>query len=245
MALIAWTSGYEGLPLGTAAMSTVDDQIREFKENVGRRWEQGGHALTSDPRSIHSLSAVDANDGRHVVDSGGSGISPHWYKSDGTTELVTVSDTGADMVAGSAWSGGNVTTLNNPGHGHDVTWNVYLPSTAVGRVPGVMFHNLGNGTVVLISCKIQCWTAPSGGSLIVDIHKLDNTHGDPNSTGADDDGTVFSTKPTITTTNFLSGAATIDLAKDECAVGEAWVFEIDANSFGADDIHVIMEVRRV
>lgn len=244
MALVSWTSGYEGLPLGTAAMSTVDDQIRELKEQIGRRLEQGGHALTQDPRSIHALSAVDANDGRHIVDSGGSGISPHWYKSDGTTQLVTVSDTGAAMVAGSTWSGGNVTTLNNPGHGHDVTWNVYLPSTATGRVTGVMFHNLGNGTVTLISCKIQCWTAPGAGGLTVDIHKLDNTHTDPASTGADDDGTVFTVKPTIGSGNFLSAAATIDAAKDECAVGEAWVFEIDTND-AADDIHVAMQVRRV
>lgn len=244
MALESWTSGYEGLPLGTAAMSTVDDQLRELKEQVGRRYEQGGHVLTQDPRSLHSVSAVDANDGRHVVDAGGSGISPHRYKSDGTTELVTCSDTGEAMVAGSNWSGGNVTTGENPGHGHDVSWNVYLPSTAVGRVTAVMFHNLGNGTVVLISCKIQCWTAPGAGGLTVDIHKLDNTHTDPNSTGADDDGTVFSTKPVIASGLFLSAAATIDLAKDECAVGEAWVFEIDTND-AADDIHVIMQVRRV
>lgn len=246
MALVNWTTAFQATPSGTDPMSVVDDNINEQKEQISRRGEQGGHAYYDDPNTVsHGLTPNSAFDGRHVVDAGGAGISPHWYKADGTTQLVTVSDTGAAMVAGSAWSGTNVTTGDNPGHGHDVTINVYLPQVATGRVEGVIFHNTGNGTVTLIACRLQCWTAPGGGGLTVDIHKLDDTYGDPTATGTPpDDGTVFTIKPLVASGLFLGAPATIDAGKDELAEGEAWVFEIDANT-GADEITVIMQINRV
>ncbi len=226
MALVNWTSAFQLTPAGTDAMSVVDDRINELKEQVARRGEQGGHGYYDDPNSVgHGLTPAAANDGRHVIDSGGSGIGPDIYLADGTTKMVTYSVTGAAMASGQTWSGPNVTTGENPGHGHDVTVVVYLPQVATGLVSGVIYHNLGNGAITLIECKLQCWTAPGAGGLSVDINKLDNTHGDPADLATPpNDGTVFTVIPTIASGLFLGAAATIDAAKDELAVGEAWVF---------------------
>jgi len=248
MALINWTSAFQTTPAGTDAMSVVDDRIRELKEQISRRLEQGGHGLYDDPNAVgHGLTPASANDGRHVVDSGGAGIGPDIYKDDGTTKLVTYTNAAATMVSGSTWIGTNVTNGNNPGHGHDVSFVVYIPQVATGRVPGVMFHNLGNGTIELLDVVTRCWTAPGAATLTTDMHRLDNTYTDPTSTATPpDDGTIFTTPPIVASGNFVSAASVINTggSMHQLAVGEAWVFEIVTNDT-ADDIFMLLKVRRV
>lgn len=247
MPIVNWTAAFQASPAGTDTMDTVDDKIRELKEQISLRWEQGGHANTRDPNSVgHSIPANDAHDGRHVVDAGGSGVGPDIWKSDMSGRTVIWSDTACTAQSGITWVGENVTTGSNPGHEHDTTMVVYLPQTTTGRVTGVMYHNLGNGTLYLQEAVVRCWTAPGAATLTVDIHRLDNTYTDPAATSTPpDDDTIFSTPPVVGNGNFVSAASVINTggSMEELAVGEAWVFEIDTNDT-ADDIFVILKVRR-
>jgi hypothetical protein len=246
MALINWTAGFEGTPAGSDPGSVIDDRIQELKEQIGRRLEQGGHILSDDPRSVHIANSQSARDGRHVVDAGGSGIGPDIYKSptadaDINTKLITYADTGAAMVAGSDWSGGNVTTGNDPGHGHHATLVIPLPATATGRVEGVVFENRGNGVLTLVDMRLICFTPPSGGTVNVDIQS--HTVAD-----ATDPGTAGSsvidpnTHPTIADGDY-SGSVQSVFSDATLDVGDAWTFDIDAIN-GALDVSLVLKVLR-
>ena len=86
MASVDWTATYETTPADTAKRHQGDDRMREDKLAVRETLQQGGHDFPGSGITAPAATA-DNNRGRHVVDAGGSGVSPHEYESDGTTIL--------------------------------------------------------------------------------------------------------------------------------------------------------------
>jgi hypothetical protein len=235
MALVNWTAGFEATPSGADPGNVIDNRMQEHKENIRLRGEQGGHIYTDDPGGVHSANSHNDRDGRHVVDAGGSGVGPDIYTSpsddpDVNTKLITYSDTGAAMMAGATWTGGNITTGNDPGHGHHTTLMIPLPATATGRVEGVQFVNAGNGVLTVVSMQLVCFTPPS--TVGVDT--------DPGSAGSSViDGNPH---PTIADGKY-SGSAISAFSDATLDVGDAWTFDVDAIN-GALDIAVVLKVLR-
>ena len=86
-----WSTAFELTPAGTASRKEGDDRIRELKVSVRERLLLGGHYMT--------LAATDIDKGgRHTVGMGGDG-GPHIYKSDGTTRLISFTDTNMALQA--------------------------------------------------------------------------------------------------------------------------------------------------
>lgn len=78
-----WDAAYESSPAGSDPKSQGDDRIRENKVDVRERENVGGHVWKDANKDL---------DGRHAVDAGGSGISPHIYKANKTSLLVEYTD---------------------------------------------------------------------------------------------------------------------------------------------------------
>ena len=84
MATTEWSNSFEASPVGSAARSQGDDRIRELKQAIRERAENGGHYMQDNVNPY-------SKDGRHVQNMGGG---PHWYKSDAVTkEMEFVDDT--------------------------------------------------------------------------------------------------------------------------------------------------------
>lgn len=241
MPLAPWTVAWEGLPNGAAQpVSDLDDSDRDIKAQVGLRLEQGGHILTQDPHGVgHGAAAADSKDGRHVIDSGGAGISPDIYKSaavDATlsTKLVSFTD--------------SYLSCSEPIYGVQYTAHVQLPPVDGARCTGVIIYNRGAGTLRLLQADLVCFTAPAGGSLVVDIHRLDSAFTDPNTVGADDEGSVWNTIPSVAAGAFKGGPFTdfsLVLANpQDLVLGDAWVFEVDSLN-GAGSIVMQLKLVRV
>lgn len=227
-----------------------DDDIREFKRTMREIARNGGHVFpTSDPTS------AAATWGRHSCgeefDFGGAG-SPlagefYIYAADKTTKIATFADsTAADPsvadFTGLTVRGTNVDSGNNPGHGHDHTVSIPLPASATGRVNGVMLHNSGNGTLTILSAQLFCFTAPSGDVVDVDINIVDLDGADD----PDDAGTsIFAANPhpTVADGN-KKGTAVSTFDDDALPVGDAWVFDVDTLTSPADDLVLVLKVRR-
>lgn len=248
MALINWTAGFEGTPSGGDPGNVIDNRIQEHKENIRLRGEQGGHIFTDDPGGKHAANSHSDRDGRHVVDAGGAGVSPDIYKSpavdpDVNTKLITFTDGGAAMVAGSSWSGGNITTGDDPGHGHHATLVIPLPATGTGRVEGVVFENRGNGDLTVKEARLICFTAPAGGVVDVDINVYTVALAtDPGAGGTGVSIFGGNPHPTIAAGDW-AGAAVAAFNDAVLNVGEAWIFDIDSIN-SALDITVILKVHR-
>jgi hypothetical protein len=237
MALVEWNAAYEAL-FGSSLKSVLDNKISDEREQIRRRLQQGGQLM-------QEASPNEARDGRHCVGVGGD-LGPHIYKADKTTKLVDYTDTGAAMVAGSNWTGGNVTTGNNPGHAHDSTIVIPLVRNVVGRIPGLSFLNRGNGTLTLLKAQLTAWTAPGAAGTIATMWKIAGDLAisavNPNSAGTD----IFAgqgNKLLLSSGEFWGPVRT---TFDDAALadGDAWVFAITANTGLADDLSLVLKVRR-
>ena len=228
MAVVLWQGAYETVPVGTDAGSTLDDVIRSFKEQIRLRMEYGGH-------NMWEATPNENYDGRHCVDAGGSGVSPHIYKADKTTKLVDITDARVYVT--------------EPLYGSQATSIIPIPSLpAATRIPGLMIINGGAGTLVLDDARLFAGTPPSGGALTVDMHRLADTFTDPTATAdPPDDGSIWNTIPSIADGLYKAGPFSDFSAistSSQLAVGEAWVFELDAVN-GANNILFTLQTHRI
>lgn len=91
MAIAAWD---ETAPAGASKIRLGDDEIRNTKEQIRRRENQGGH--------IWDAGAL-AEEGRHAIDAGGAGVGPHLYESDGSTLIIEYQTNILAEIASSTW----------------------------------------------------------------------------------------------------------------------------------------------
>ena len=204
-----------------------DDEFRFFRDDNTERSREGG---------VEWGTSV-TTDGRHCV---GIGNGPDIYKADKATKLVTYADTGATMVAGSSWSGGNVTTGNNPGHGHTGTIVVRVSGTVstgqirvAVRVPR---------PITFVRAAVVVFTTPGVGGLRVDIKKLVAPINTTNRLAAG--ASIFALdadKPQIVAGEF--GGSTTTFGTTTAAAGDEILFYVDlANS--AADLTISFEVTK-
>jgi len=231
MALLEWSVAFEATPAGTDAGSVLDDRIKELKEQVRRRFHQAGQC-------IQIATPNEDRDGRHAVDADGAGTGPDIYKSDFVTKLVTYDD--------------NYIESSEPVFGYVSTAIVPLPLPAVGRVPGIVIHNRGEGYLKLEEVTLGCLGTVAGAGLVVDIHRLTSAwqaHADGYAATANppDEGTIWNAKPTIAAAAKYGGPFTsfsLTLANPQLLnIGEAWVIEADSIN-GATDVFMTMKVSR-
>lgn len=247
MAYVGWTASFEDTPAGTDPVSSIDDKFSEFKEQTRRLLLAAGVNLpdisvTEDGTTPHTPGTKAGIPGVLMVDAGGSGLGGQIWMSDGSAKVMDPTDAGVNFPTATPATGGNITTLNNPGHGHDVTLAVVLEPITTGRVPGVIFENRGNGDITLLHARLIAWTAPSGGSVVVQMVLLDSAYTNP-ATDAGTDVFTSGNRPSVSDGNNRGAVwATIDDATLE--EGEAWVFEADSIS-GAGLLTLLLKVRRV
>ena len=108
---------------------------------------------------------------------------------------------------------------------------------------------MGNSSISAVADKaaggIAVTTeAPALFPAAADVSTTDDPAGFPTATPVPDVGTIFTVKPNLASGEFLQAATPSTIATATLDVDEAWVFEIDTND-AADEIHVILKVRRV
>lgn len=226
----AWN---EATPADPDALSQGAAAIRTFKIDVRQRMQQGGVLW------LDSLST----DGLHAVNAGGAGVGPDIYKSDKATKLVTWADTGATMVAGATWIGGNVTSGTDPGHVHTGTVALRVSgAVSVGKIKA-SFRAPRNLTFVNMS--IVVFTAPGGNTLRVQALLLSApTTATDRNTAANSIFSPTSNAPTIAVGAFSASSNTFNTLTMNS--GDEIVFSIDntgAWSPTPADLSIQLDVR--
>ena len=140
MATTAWSNTVPG---SGEVVSSGDDRMVEDRKAVYERMKTGGHFFTN-ADAIGGGTTEDL-DGAHVIGQGPNG-GPHIYKSASTTlanavKLVSYSDTVVDMTGATSVTGPNITTGDDPGHGHS--------GAIIMRLPGVIATGIQRTTIVL------------------------------------------------------------------------------------------------
>ena len=215
----------EAVPAGSRDPRLGDDDIRSLKLAIRQRMDNGGQVW-------EAPSGLDTEAGRHRCDP--TARTFIIYEDDASTPIVTINDS-TQLV-----------TVASPYHIvgiRDTTMNIAIGGAATGRVPGVMIVNRGNGDLTLLEIQTQSFTAVAGAAFDLDVNVFTVASATNPLTVA---GTsIFAgagDHPTIAVGQFASAVKTT-FADATLAVGEAWVFDIDALN-SASGVVVTMKVRR-
>ncbi len=212
-------------PAGSRDPRLGDDDIRQFKKALRERMDNGGH-------SWENPSGTDSEAGRHRCDPSTRKFTI--YEDDGSTAAFEVDDNLLTITATSTYQ------LVGP---RDTTMNIAIGGAATGRVPGVMVVNRGNGTLTLLEVQTQAFVAPAGAAFDLDINFFTVASGtNPLTTAGTSIFAAPGDHPTIAVGQFASAVKTA-FSDATLAVGEAWVFDIDALN-AAGGVVLTMKVRR-
>lgn len=219
MAYATWNAGFEASPSGGDPGSVIDNKFNELKENIRRILHNAGIALPGTTPAADTPTDV----GRHQVNAGGTGFSPHIYKSDGTTKLANVTDTGIDFPI--AATGVNITSGSNPGHNHDVTLSFPLDLTQLdvfAFVRSFAFENRGNGVLTILEAKIVSCDPVDQTTEFNITRKLAGY------TSAGNGGSAIATTPMLTIANTASVSNLLtSFTIPTLGVGEAWFISVN------------------
>lgn len=255
MAYTEWNLSFEQTPSGGDPGAVLDNRIKELKEQLRFIALGAGlriPAIADDTNAMLNVPVDEYVQAAHGDDGvGDSKRSPHIYKADGTTKLMTVNANDIDFLLA---TGVNIDSGDDPGHSHSGTLSIGMPGTVVGRVSDLVFWNMGNGPITLLGARINCYDKPTGADAAVNIYEVVDPFGvgptvDPDVDGSgnavfDDGGAVADFRPTCLADDFYGAITTTILSGQETlASGDAWFFDIETIN-GASGITLHLQVRR-
>ena len=231
-------------PAGGDNPQQGDDEIRQERRAIQERAQRG---------NVYWPAAVDQDAGKIVLGTDPDGLAGTWivfesnaHAGNRTTTALQIWDGGGatpdtarlgDGVGGSRPYTFQADVLQGK---REHTVHAPLPGGATGRQGGVLFENRGGGTLTVLEALAVCFIAPSVSPCTIDVHRLASGWTDPNSPG-----TSIGTAPpllSIPVGTFRSSVVTT-FSTATLAVGDAWVFDIDALN-SADLIVVEFKIRR-
>lgn len=239
----------QAVPTGATDPKQIDEQMTLKWRALGERLRAGGHVWETG-------APIDAQAGHHAIGVDPDGDAKQFviYESDETTAALTLDEDEAGTVPnvqvailGDGLTGANKWTLrcDTLQGGRDSTVNIPLLGNT-GRQVGLIYENRGGpgaagaGTITLLEARLIAWTGPTGSALDVDIHKLTSGYTDPAAAGV----SIFAANPHPTIAAAAKVGTPVTVFDDAVlAVGDAWVFEIDALNSAAD-IVLELKVRR-
>lgn len=222
------------LPPGSENPQNGDDRIREHKAGVEERLVDGGHLWPT---------GNTAGSGRHVagVQAAGAGILELAYEADQDVMLDLRDDT-AGVDPSTATLGTGVGGARPYTFRADVlrgkrlhTAAIVVPSSALGRVPGLFFINTSGGTITILKTRLSAGTAPSVGIAQMDALKYTaiTTTTNPNTGGT----SIYAAnrEPEIASGQFHSPER--DLATDYAGSAFPFLNETDMLVFELDAVN--------
>lgn len=247
----AWN---EQSPAGSDNASEGDDAITLFKKQVRERMNNGSHDWEDGSGGASGPAATAGVHACGIEDTNEFNI----YKTDKTTKAVEVDDSAETLTLGTG-TGDTWAVVANTGTFDSVSAAtlsatgvltgdrqsslvIPIPGNAAGRVKGIMFYNNDATDIVLEKVQAFAFDAPSGGTCVIDVHKLatfgDTVTDDPNAAGL----TILSAPLTIADGEYT--ALEVTPSTTTLSQYEALVIDIDSNAGAADNLVVHIKIKR-